>query len=318
MVTLILIAATPAEAKPLKLGKAYGFETAAAVIPAAGTFVPTSYSEPDELLRAPVSGTIVQWEVGQAEGIFALHVVEIGADGKVSIVSSSAPGIVPELNLGTFPTALPIKAGQSLALDVSANSQLGFVERPGAAYDYFVPAPASGVATAPSGVAPYEFDFVADLQRPPTITFTTAHISIPSEQVRIQGTELMNVTSVKFGGIPAPSFESFKEGELGAGTLIIATPPPRARPGAVNVTVTTAAGSSKPGPRSRLRYRACRVPMLGGKTIEAARRALRRAHCRVGQVRPRGADRFARVIGQNIRPGTLKPDGAHVRLRVAG
>jgi beta-lactam-binding protein with PASTA domain len=57
---------------------------------------------------------------------------------------------------------------------------------------------------------------------------------------------------------------------------------------------------------------ACVVPALKGQTLPAARRALERAHCKLGGVKKRGHHRGTRhVASQSPRPGThLRSGGA--------
>jgi hypothetical protein len=63
----------------------------------------------------------------------------------------------------------------------------------------------------------------------------------------------------------------------------------------------------------------CKVPRLKGKTLRRARRALRRARCKLGRVtRPRGARRGRRValVVKSSRPraGAVRTDGARVNV----
>ena len=61
----------------------------------------------------------------------------------------------------------------------------------------------------------------------------------------------------------------------------------------------------------------CVVPRLKGRRLKAARKALRRAHCRLGKVSRRKAPRRAgRVLKQSRRPGRELPEGTRVALRV--
>jgi chitinase len=62
----------------------------------------------------------------------------------------------------------------------------------------------------------------------------------------------------------------------------------------------------------------CRVPNLVGRTLAAARSALRRAHCATGKVSRRAAGRRhrGRVISQSRRPGKVVAAGTKVRLVV--
>jgi Tol biopolymer transport system component len=70
----------------------------------------------------------------------------------------------------------------------------------------------------------------------------------------------------------------------------------------------------------------CVVPHLKGDSLAAARRALIGAHCALGKVRrpkrphqrPPGRRRWALLVaGQSPRPGTVKPAGASVQLKLA-
>jgi hypothetical protein len=93
------------------------------------------------------------------------------------------------------------------------------------------------------------------------------------------------------------------------------TPDPGAAPAAPPlaevppaVTTTTPAATA----------RKCRVPKLRGKTLPAAKRALRRAGCRVGRLsgtKARGKN--VRVRSQRIRAGRSVPVGTKIRLKLA-
>jgi len=62
----------------------------------------------------------------------------------------------------------------------------------------------------------------------------------------------------------------------------------------------------------------CRVPRVTGKSLLAARRAIRRAHCSVGRVRyTRSARTRGRVVRQSPRAGTRLARGGRVNLVVS-
>jgi hypothetical protein len=62
----------------------------------------------------------------------------------------------------------------------------------------------------------------------------------------------------------------------------------------------------------------CVVPRLTGKTLAAAKRALRKAHCRLGRVTRRvSKKRPGRVISQSRRPGRKLGNGAKVGVVLA-
>jgi FG-GAP-like repeat/PASTA domain len=62
----------------------------------------------------------------------------------------------------------------------------------------------------------------------------------------------------------------------------------------------------------------CKVPRVTKKALPAAKRAIARAHCRVGTMR-RTSSRIkrGRVISQNPKPGTVMPAGGRVNLVVS-
>lgn len=59
----------------------------------------------------------------------------------------------------------------------------------------------------------------------------------------------------------------------------------------------------------------CSVPHLSGSTLKAARRQLRRSHCRLGAVRGERS-RGARVVKQFRRPGRELPAGTEVGVKL--
>jgi hypothetical protein len=71
-------------------------------------------------------------------------------------------------------------------------------------------------------------------------------------------------------------------------TQITAVSPPGAAPGVVAVQVTTSGGKSATVAADAFTYTACVVPRLKGKSLKNARKALRRADCQLGKVKPKG------------------------------
>ena len=90
-----------------------------------------------------------------------------------------------------------------------------------------------------------------------------------------------------------------------------------------DVAFTTASpvkpGVTSPGPGAGQRSPVvCRVPALKGLTLARARKALTRAHCKLGRVRrPRHAHGALVVEGQSHRKGAKLAAGAHVNVVLA-
>jgi beta-lactam-binding protein with PASTA domain len=59
----------------------------------------------------------------------------------------------------------------------------------------------------------------------------------------------------------------------------------------------------------------CIVPDLSGRTLKAARRQLRRSHCKLGDVRGERS-RGARVVRQFRKPGRELPAGTEVGVKL--
>jgi hypothetical protein len=127
--------------------------------------------------------------------------------------------------------------------------------------------------------------------------------------VRIAGYHLSRATAVSFGAARARSFT------VHSSSLITAISPAGA-PGRVDITVTTAGGRSHTSTADRFTFtQVCVVPKLKGKKLKAARRALKRAHCRLGKVRPKGQKK-GRVKRQSRRPGKVLLAGTKVNVRL--
>lgn len=77
-----------------------------------------------------------------------------------------------------------------------------------------------------------------------------------------------------------------------------------------------ATGPAAPGGSSRSE---CVVPVLKGRALKAAKRAILRSGCGVGKVlhRPAGAFAAGRVMGQRPRPGTRRGAAAPVKIIVS-
>jgi IPT/TIG domain len=127
--------------------------------------------------------------------------------------------------------------------------------------------------------------------------------------VSIAGAGFTGASAVSFGGVPAASFA------VNSDTSITAVSP-AARPGPVDVTVTTSGGQSLPVAGDHFRFnRVCVVPKLKGKKLKATKRALRNADCRLGKVLPKG-HQAGRVKHQSRTVGKVLPAGSKVNVKV--
>ncbi len=79
--------------------------------------------------------------------------------------------------------------------------------------------------------------------------------------------------------------------------------------------MTTLAGTSPTVRNDRFTYEGCVVPKLKGKGLKPAKKAIRRADCKVGAVKYRKG-KPGKVVRQNPQPGKVLAPGAKVKLTV--
>jgi hypothetical protein len=326
-----LLIATSASAAPIIVGS-----------PLSGSFSPNvatgqSYlvaspalGEPGAHAASPVSGTIIGWHLLGGSGTgFEIRVLQpLGGNSYFWTDHSSPVGPVGD-GLEAFPANVPISAGDLVALYVPANGieAIKYGSATGSQTMVWEPAPAAGTETQPQETyANTEYGFNAEVLPPPTILAIS-----PSEgttaggtSVTIAGTNLIEVTSVRFGANPARSYAATNEGVLTAVA-------PSGTPGQVPVTVTTAAGSAtSPQPFTYLApagllsnlssppapLRPCTVPKLVGIKLKAAKKRLRAGDCTLGSVaKKRGATvKTAKIVNQKPKPGTTEPAGFDVSV----
>jgi hypothetical protein len=130
-------------------------------------------------------------------------------------------------------------------------------------------------------------------------------------KVAVSGHDLSGATAVAFGGVAAAAYTVDSDAQ------ITATSPAAARPGPVDISVTTVGGQTPTVPADRFTYAACVVPKLKGLRLKAVRRRLKAADCALGRVkRAAGAGRSAKVRKQGARPGSVLPPRSKVSVRL--
>jgi len=212
------------------------------------TLFNTALPEPGATLASPVSGAIVRWRVqGAKGGPFYLRVLRPNGKGAYEAAGKSA-GVIPTgLGLQTFETNLKIQTGDLIGIDPSSEEdEIGVKTESGASYASIFPTPFDGSIVAPSKTfSGEEIELSAEIQPAPEITLVSPGLgSVKGGAiVKITGRNLAGASAVTFGSTPAASFS------VDSDTQITATTPRSARPGKVDVTATTLAGT-KPTPAS--------------------------------------------------------------------
>lgn len=296
---------------------------------------------------SPVDGTVVRWRLAPQSAVgqeYRLAVLRPDGNGGYTAVATSDPRTASSSVIETFTTALPIKEGDLVGLDVAAASGQNEVKVEAASVSsviqyYWAPFLAVGsLARPPSRLGGFEFEFNAEVQPAPEVGFVTPDNGPlgGGTTVTIKGQNFAAVSGVSFGSVAATSFTVRNEGE------IVAVSPPGVGAGVVDITVTGSAGTSRAGSADRFTYVApappgsgqstanppaagppatnspvavCKVPRLSGKALPAARKILKRSGCRLGAVR--GHRRTGnKVARQSPRPGVTRRAGWDVNVTI--
>jgi hypothetical protein len=212
---------------------------------------PTTYAnarlaDPAAPLVSPVDGTVIRWRLSEGflGGPFKLEVIRPGGDGDWGVggpLSAPVSGSGP-----SFPTDLPIKKGEGIALNAGANSYLGIRLSPAtkeAGFVEFDPQlnPANNSGRFSGYMYHQEIGFNADVLPAPTVSgiSTASGPATGGTKVTISGTDFAEVTAVSFGATAAASYRVESE------TRIVATVPAGKPSTTVGVSVTTVAGTAK-------------------------------------------------------------------------
>jgi hypothetical protein len=315
--TLVLGAAATAQAAPVTIGSPMvgPFEEGSAL--EAGTFLSLAFNEPGAQATSPVTGAVIRWSVTDASGPLRLRVLH-PAGGIAYTAVASSPTVSASGGFGTgvqtFAAAVPIQAGDSIGLDIAKGDEIG-VHRgdPGDRAAAWVP-PLPDGATQPFLAAEDELEvgYNAVVQPAPTLTaIAPASGSIKGgAAVTIAGTDFANVSGVSFGGVPAAGFSVASEGQINA------VAPRVKKAGAVDVTVTTVAGTTPVTAVDKFTYKACVVPNLKGKKLKAAKKKLRKTGCKLGKVkRHKGVtNKTGKVVKQGPKSGKQLAPGSKVNV----
>jgi hypothetical protein len=282
------------------------------------TFFNTALPEPGATLSSPVNGAIVRWRVqGAVGGPFYLRVLHPNGKGAYEAAGTSAGATPADAGLQEFDTSLKIKAGDLIGIDpTSATDKIGVVEASGAKYETIFPRPAEGSVVPPAEtVSGKEIELSALIQPEPEVTLVSPPFGpvTGATVVTITGKNFNQATEVKFGATQAASFK------VDSDTEITAVAPKALRPGRVDVSVTTFAGTNPNTQYDDYVYMACVVPRIKNRTLKVAKSALRRAGCKLGHVKKVDAPnpkKVGKVLKQAPNPGKILAPGARVRIQL--
>lgn len=283
------------------------------------TLFNTTLIEPGANLTSPANGAIVRWRVqGAKGGPFYLRVLHPNGSGGYEATGTSGGATPAGTGLETFSTNLRIHAGDLIGIDPThATDEIGFSVAAGSSYAYIFPPPFDGSVVPPSGSeSGEEIQLSAEVQPAPEIASVTPSSGSVTggTEVVITGKNLSGASAVKFGDLAAAGFT------VDSDTQITATTPASEKPGKVDVSVTTIAGSNDADTRlDDFVYQACVVPKLRGRTLAVAKRRLRGAGCRLGRVKKVHAvssSKRGKVVKQVPKPGRVLAPGSKVTLKI--
>jgi large repetitive protein len=276
------------------------------------TVIDSSLPEAGSNSTSPVTGTIVRWRItGGVGGPFSLRVLTVSG-GSGTGAGTSAPQTPAGTATQTYPTSMPISAGQTIGIDnTNTSDQIASKVISSATIRFWVPPLADGQTRAATGSnGNQELGFNADVQPFPSVSSLSPSSGPPSggTTVTITGQNFSGTTAVNFGSTPAKSFTVMSDN-------VITAVAPASSASTVDVTVKNP-GQSPTTAADRFTFAKvvkCVVPKLKGKTLKKARKALKKAHCKLGKVKgPKG--KKARIKKQKPKPGTVLKAGSKVRV----
>lgn len=312
-----LVAATAAQASVISIGSVLPKEFVPTKFERVQTLFNTALPETGATLTSPVSGAIVRWRVqGAKGGPFYLRVLHPNGKGGYEAAGTSQAAMPASEGLQTFSTNLKIQAGDLIGIDpTNATDEIGVATASGASYAAIFPPPFDGSVVAPSeAFSGKEIELSAEVQPAPEIALVSPPFGSVTggAVVTITGKNLNGTTAVKFGSAPAASFT------VDSDTQITATAPRTTRPGKVDITATTLAGTNVNTHFDDFVYRACVVPRIVNRTLKAAKSLLQRRGCKLGHVKKVEAPpkKQGKVLKQAPQPGKVLAPGARVRVKL--
>jgi hypothetical protein len=312
--------ASVAQAAPITIGSPLTAPFGESACSEDCTVVSTQFNEPAAVVASPVNGVIVRWHILGGSPLFKYKLRVVSRPSSLVFTGSgtSAPVSPAGPTLQTFPTNLPIHVGQLIAIDLEKGAPIGFLEEEKGDIYAFFPSPLLDGQTAEAELFEGEVAFNAEIQPQPTISgITPSSGSVKGgTTVTITGSDFSNVSSVAFGSLPAQSFTVNSESQ------ITAVAPRVTAPSSVPVSVTTPAGTATSSQPFTYRFQ-CVVPKVKGLKLKAAKRKIRKAHCKPGVVvipvgpKSNAATRKLKVKRTKPKAGAVRPAGTKVRIILA-
>lgn len=261
----------------------------------------------------PTSGLITSWSFQDASPTVTGLKLKIarGSAPNYTIVAESSAGAQTANAVNTYQVAIPVQAGDIIGIFAGAAGPCWSTTATTSAdtQSVFTADALPGTTIAYTPFIGQKSPVSVSLVPPPGIVLIDPGSGSVSggTRVTIAGHDFTGTSAVSFGGVPATSFTVDSDHQ------ITAISPKASAPGAVDLHVTSAAGTSSTVAADTFTYSGCRVPKLAGKSLKAAKKALSRADCRLGKVKGPGD---GRVKKQKPAPGAVLPEGGKVKVKL--
>lgn len=269
----------------------------------------------------PETGTITSWSTraGTTPGqMLTFKVFRPGASGGYTVVAHDGPRALTPGVINTFHVAIKVKLSDVIGLSTTSatvGARIDCVFNPDnseedAVFGFAGDTPDGAPLGPPTDNRKVRVNVIATVLQPPEMNIFRP-VKLGSIKgggsVTLEGNHFEEVSAVSFGGVPAKSFKVTDEHHIAA-----VAPPGKTLAG-IAASVTTPAGSASTTPF--FSYSGCKVPKLTGKTLTAAKKALKGAGCELGRVaKVRG--RHGKVVKQSPKSGTVLAPDAKVSVKV--
>lgn len=265
----------------------------------------------------PTAGALTTWSTNAAAGpnqTLTLKVLHRVGALSFTVAAHDGPRPLTPGILNTFPVAIPVRQGDVIALNTPPSAPSACVFETGLAEDSVFLKQGdvgdSGTVAFGIGEGGWRLNVSATLLPPPAVSAigpaagpVTGGISVV-----LSGANFAGVTAVSFGAVPATSFA------VGSESQITAVAPASQSLTGVPISVTTAAGTAASA--QLFAYQGCKVPRLRGSKLKRAKKAAKKADCKIGTVKKRGkaTAKTGKVVKQNPQPGKLLAPGAKIAI----
>lgn len=267
----------------------------------------------------PTAGRVTSWSVmggPSPASTFGVKVLRPVIGNSYKIVGGEVSFFLGAGVLNTYPLSIDVEAGDILGTQFYGGDPAPCLFETGLSGDRVRWDERIGMTNSTVNFDPEQtysgarLNASATLLPPPTISsFGPKNGTIKGDKVVVYGTNFSDVRSVKFGTHYAKKLTVDSEEQITAyapSTFTLEKKLP--------VSVTTGAGVATS--TQTYSYIGCKVPSLANKKLKPAKKALKKAGCKLGKVTLRydATARTGKVLSQHPSAGTVRLPGTKVKL----